>query len=98
MDPLLFVQKRLCATCIYRPESPLDIAKLEREIADPHMPGDFARWRVCHHADPASDVVCAGFWAKHRGHFTLGQIVQRLQRVQFVLVDTLKRTGKRKKA
>ena len=32
-----------CATCIYRPDSPLDLAKLEAEIADPRMAGFFHR-------------------------------------------------------
>jgi hypothetical protein len=31
------VQKKPCATCIYRPDTGFDIKKLEREIADAMM-------------------------------------------------------------
>ena len=30
-----------CSTCIYRADSPLDLKKLEAEIADPNMAGFF---------------------------------------------------------
>lgn len=80
----LLVQKRQCATCIYRPDSPLDLKKLEREIADPYMKGMFKGHRICHHS---SAVVCRGFWQRHKDHFPAGQIAQRLGIVQFVEVD-----------
>ena len=83
--PMLKVQKRQCASCIYRPESPLDLKKLEAEIADPY--GGFKGYRICHHSD---DAVCNGFWSRHRDKFQLGQIAQRLNCIQFVEVDTLK--------
>lgn len=86
----LKVQDQQCATCIYRPDSPLDLTKLEADIADPHCDGHFKGHRICHHSD---DVVCRGFWNKHKDHFTLGQLAQRLGVVSFVRVDTLK--GKR---
>ena len=46
----LAVIRRACATCIYRKESPLDLAKLEADVADPAFPGGFRGHRVCHHA------------------------------------------------
>ena len=73
------VQARACPTCIYRSDSPLDIRKLEADVADKY--GGFHGWRVCHHT---RDVCCAGFWARHRNKFALGQIAQRLGLVEFV--------------
>ena len=80
------VQKHPCATCIYRPDSPLDLAHLEAAIADPSMPGHFTGYRICHHSD---DACCAGFWARHRDDFALGQVAQRLGLVAYVEVDML---------
>lgn len=85
------VQRRMCATCIYRPDSTLDIVKLENDVRDPRMRGHFRGHRVCHHSD---DVCCRGFWEKHKDNFDAGQLAQRLGVVEFVDVDTLKR-GKR---
>lgn len=79
------VQTKMCATCIYRPGSPLDVALLESEIADGY--GGFRGHRVCHHSD---NVCCAGFWQRHKDSFPVGQIAQRLDLVQFVSVDTMK--------
>jgi hypothetical protein len=70
---------------IYRPDSPLDLAKLEADVADGY--GGFKGHRVCHHSD---DACCAGFWARHKNEFQLGQIAQRLGMVKFVEDDTLK--------
>jgi hypothetical protein len=84
--PHLDVQARQCQTCIYRPDSTLDLARLEAEIADPHMPGYFTGHRVCHHSHTA---VCAGFWQRHKDHSTMGQIAQRLGWVRTVHHDTL---------
>jgi hypothetical protein len=81
----LQVQRRQCETCIFRKDSP-NLAELLAAIADPRMPGFFAGHRVCHHSD---DAVCAGFWARHRNHFTLGQLIQRLGLVELVDQDTL---------
>ena len=39
------VQARACPTCIYRSDSPLDIRKLEADVADKY--GGFHGWRVC---------------------------------------------------
>jgi len=83
---MLRVQRKQCATCIYRPDSPLDLAQLEAAIADPRMAGHFKGHRVCHHSE---DAVCAGFWARHKNHFDGGQLAQRLGRVQLVDDDTM---------
>lgn len=81
------VQAKQCATCIYRPNSPLDLKKLEGQIADRY---GFKGHRVCHHS---RDVCCAGFWARHKDDFQLGQIAQRLDAVEFVEEDTLNKVG-----
>jgi len=78
------VQRKQCSTCIYRPDSPLDLEKLERDVADGF--GGFKGHRICHHSNNAR---CAGFWARHKDNFQLGQIAQRLGMVQFVHDDTL---------
>lgn len=84
----LRVQRKQCATCIYRKDSTLDIKQLEAQIADPHMRGFFKGHRVCHHS---KDACCRGFWNRHKDHFTLGQLAKRLGFVEFVNDDTLTR-------
>ena len=84
------VQRRMCATCIYRPDSTLDIKALEDAVRDPRMPDYFTGFRECHHAKRGSGVCCRGFWEKHADHFTAGQLAQRLNFVEFVDVDTIK--------
>lgn len=84
------VQSKMCKTCIYRPDSPLDLVKLEDDVRDDH--GGFRAHRVCHHSE---DVCCRGFWDKHKNKFQLGQVVQRLGCVEFVHVDTLKKLESR---
>ena len=82
IDPGHFwVQEKACATCIYRKDSVLDLAKLERDVADLHMPGWFKSYRTCHHAKQA---CCRGFWNRHKDKFLLGQLAQRLGLVKFV--------------
>jgi hypothetical protein len=88
----LRVQAKQCATCIYRPDSALDLAELERQIADPRMPGHFRGSRICHHS---KDAVCAGFWQRHRDHYDAGQIAQRLGLVELVDDDRLAPLGLR---
>jgi len=44
------VQKRMCATCIYRPDSTLNLEKLENDVRDKNMVGFFSGYRVCHHS------------------------------------------------
>lgn len=87
------VQRRQCSTCIYKVSSPLDLNKFEGEIRDPKMHGFFIGFRACHHADDT--VCCRGFWNKHRNHFQLGQISQRLGLVEFVSVDLLEERDER---
>ena len=80
---MLKVAANQCATCIYRPNSPLDLAKLEREIADPRMKGFFTGYRICHSVrDQSSSPCCRGFWNQHKDHFTAGQIAQRIGMVE----------------
>jgi hypothetical protein len=81
------VQQQMCSTCIYKPDSPLDIEALEKRIEDKHMSGFLTTFRQCHHSETA---CCRGFWEKHKNDFTIGQIVQRLGLVEFVNHDTLK--------
>lgn len=83
---MLRVQRKQCATCIYRKDSALDIKKLEAQIADPRMEGHFKGSRICHHS---RDAVCAGFWKRHRDHYDAGQIAQRLGIVELVDDDVL---------
>jgi hypothetical protein len=80
------VQRRLCATCIYRPDSPLDLKRLEDQVRDKYM--GFKGWRACHHAK-GKTVCCRGFWNAHKDEFAAGQIAQRLNLVEFVDVDVL---------
>lgn len=77
------VQRRMCRTCIYRPDSALDLERLEDEVRDPHI--GFKTHRICHHSE---DVCCAAFWAAHKDEFPTGQIEQRLKMIEFVDVDT----------
>ena len=84
---MFLVQRRMCSTCIYRPESPLDLAQLEAQVADPH--GGFQDFRVCHHTHEGEQACCAGFWRRHRDAFAVGQIAQRLGLVQYVQRDDL---------
>ena len=79
------VQKRACATCIYRPDSTLNLKALEDQVRDKHM--GFKGHRICHHSKTA---CCAGFWARHKDEFPMGQIAQRLGMVEFVTHDTLR--------
>jgi hypothetical protein len=78
------VQRVMCATCIYRPDSRLNLKKLEDDVRDPHM--GFKGCRICHHS---KDVCCRGFWEAHKDEFPAGQVAQRLGMVEFVDVDTL---------
>lgn len=79
----LQVRKTMCRTCIYREDSPLDLEKLEAEVADPRMEGHFKGYRSCHHHTNKSGVCCRGFWEKHKDRFDLGQLAQRLGFVEY---------------
>jgi hypothetical protein len=83
------VQHKQCATCIYRKDSPLDLAKLEADCADAY--GGFKSFRICHHSDTA---CCRGFWNRHKDKFALGQIAQRLGVVRFVKHDNQRGGGR----
>ena len=76
------VQRKSCATCIYRKDSRLDITKLENDVRDEYM--GFKGYRVCHHS---KDACCRGFWNRHKWEFAAGQIAQRLGLVEFVSED-----------
>lgn len=76
------VQNKMCSTCIYRKDSPLDLEKLEGEIADGY--GGFSGHRICHHSN---NVCCRGFWDRHKDKFQVGQVAQRLSLVEFVNED-----------
>jgi len=89
---MLEVQQKQCATCIYRPDSTLDLKRLEDQIRDPYI--GFKGHRVCHHSDTA---CCRGFWNRHKDAFTLGQIAQRLGLVKFVNHDKFPDVTARKK-
>lgn len=78
------VQQRMCSTCIYRPDSSLDLKSLEDQVRDKHV--GFKGHRVCHHSE---DACCRGFWEAHKDEFQMGQIAQRLNMVEFVHEDTL---------
>ena len=78
------VNSKQCKTCIYRPDSPLDLKRLESEITHPHMEGFFKGHRTCHCSE---DVCCRGFWNRHKDHFTAGQLAQRLGLVEFETAD-----------
>jgi hypothetical protein len=83
------VQRKLCATCIYRPDLPPEfLAELEAEVADPAMAGHFLGYRECHHA--GNGVCCRGFFEAHKERCTPLQIAQRLDMVEFVEVDVLR--------
>lgn len=73
------VQERMCETCVYRKDSPLDPVALEERLLTPW--GDFTGFRICHSSKTA---CCAGFWKRHKNKFQLGQIAQRLGFVEFV--------------
>ena len=91
------VMARRCPTCIYRRDSPLDLARLEAEAADGH--GGFRGHRVCHHSPDGRPSCCRGFWDRHRDKFPAGQIAQRLEAVTIVedLDESGRETNERKK-
>jgi hypothetical protein len=81
------VQRHQCETCIYKSGLSWPIEEYENAIRDPHMNGFFSGHRICHHSDEA---ICAGFWARHKDHFTLGQLAQRLGLVEKIDHDKSK--------
>ena len=81
------VQRKPCATCIYRKDSHFDIKQLEAQCADRY--GGFEKHRQCHHSTKKTACCCRGFWNRHKNKFAAGQIAQRLGMVEFVDVDDL---------
>jgi len=80
------VQRKQCATCIYRANNPLDVNQLENQVRDKY--GGFKSHRQCHHTE-ATSACCRGFWDRHKNEFQAGQLAQRLNAVEFVDVDEL---------
>ena len=80
----------MCSTCIYRPDSPLDLERLEEDVADGF--GGFKTHRQCHHTNE-NPACCAGFWANHKDKFSMGQIAQRLDMVNYVEREELHKKG-----
>ena len=74
------VRRERCASCIYNKSTPLDLAKLERQALDQDT------YRICHHT---KDAVCRGFWNRHKNHFNLGRIMQRIGGVRFTDEDAM---------
>lgn len=81
------VQKKKCKSCIYLPNSPLDLEKLENQVKDKN--GSFNGHRQCHHTKDGNPACCRGFWDAHKDEFQLGQIAQRLNAVVEVEIDDL---------
>ena len=77
----VFVPAAQCQTCIYHEDSLLDLAKLERQVADDRMAGHFKGYRVCHGYE-GTKHVCRGFWDRHRENCTPLQIATRLGLVE----------------
>lgn len=77
----MLVRKTMCKTCIYRPESPLDLERLENECKDRF--GFYAGYRICHAHQDASNVCCRGFYNAHGDESTPLQIAGRLGLVRF---------------
>ena len=73
------VRKKQCKTCIYRKGLGWNIKHLESQVRDRYM--GFKGHRICH---TTKGVCCAGFWARHKDEFPMGQIAQRLNAVIFV--------------
>lgn len=86
------VQRKRCGTCIYNPNSPLDLESLENQVKDEH--GFFSGHRQCHHSSDDNPACCRGFWDKHKDHFQAGQLAQRLNCVSEVEIDVFKDNAK----
>lgn len=80
----LKVRKTMCATCIYRPDSTLDLAYLEDQCRDRW--GFLVQYRICHYHD---DTCCRGFWQRHADACTPTQIASRLGVVVFTDEEAL---------
>ena len=76
------VRKKCCATCIYKPASPLDLEGLERKCQDRF--GHFFTYRACHKNWPEDDVCCSCFFHTHGKECTPVQIAERLSAIEYV--------------
>ena len=84
------VQSKMCASCIYRRDSPFNTNELEAAVKDKYV--GFHGYRACHHVRKkigGLKVCCSGFWKRHKGEFPAGQIAQRLNCINFVQIDEL---------
>jgi hypothetical protein len=88
---MLEVQKHMCATCIYRKDCQLDLKTLEAAAADPKMKGHFKGFRVCHNSKTA---CCRGFWNKHKNHFDIGQLAQRMKAMGLDVIAYVEHTSR----
>lgn len=61
------VRNRRCPTCIYNPASGFNVAELENDVRDRHIPQAFSGFRECHHGhdDGESGMCCRGFFDAH---------------------------------
>ena len=78
------VNKKMCKTCIFRPNSPfsIDLDRYMDEITDEK--GYIKGWRICHEDASKKEVCCRGFWNCYKNNFQVGQIAQRLNLVEEV--------------
>jgi len=79
---MLQVQKKQCDTCIFKQGLGWPIEALLDDVRDPNMEGHFRGYRICHSSKTA---CCAGFWARYKDNFDLGQVAQRLGFVEYVV-------------
>ena len=70
------IRERMCGTCIYGPDSPLDLPALEAEARGRY--GHYDHYRACH-GDPSDTTVCRGFYDAHGDDCTPIQLFIRLQ-------------------
>ncbi len=80
---MLQVQQKACNSCIYGKNSASCATpkQLEDKVRDKRDPEFFSKFRLCHNS---STACCRGFWNRHKNHFQLGQVAQRLDCVEFV--------------
>ena len=72
-DEVFAVRATMCPSCIYRKESPLDLAKLEAEVIDGY--GGVNAYRICHHH--------RGFWNRHWTKYAPARLAVRFGLVKF---------------
>ena len=83
-DEVFVVRESVCSSCIYRKDSPLDLAKLEAEVIDEY--GGVNAYRICHHhrADGnGRGTCCRGFWNCHWMKYAPARLAMRFGLVRF---------------